>query len=454
MKLPDRLIATVRDTIADHDMFSGVSLAVMGFSAGPDSVVCLDALDTILGKSVRMHLVYVNHGLRPRRALEREERLTARYAAQHRIAYDIVTVKVTRGRTGWEAAARDARYDALRQVRDRIGADRIVLGHNLNDRVETFLMHLIRGAGARGLISMPAVSGSCVRPLIDVPKADILAYARVRGLVYARDATNADVAIRRNYLRQKVIPALQRLNPDLLVTIRREIGLLRDDDEYLEARARSVYDRYVRETRQGSLRLDMPRIIRYNPAIVRRVIMRAIGEFVPDHAGFGAIHVQAVIDLAGRSSGRAAVLPKELYARNEYGAVVLGRRYRTAEPTARRLNSGQTRLPGLTLHCALRRNYDLRRRPPGTEVFDWALLSPPLVARPRRAGDSLITAAGRKKIKKLLNEHRIPIGERDRVFVIEDQQGILLVPGVARAQRALVGPATKEFWVVSYASDD
>ena len=218
----------VRATVEQYRMFDKVSKAIVAFSAGPDSVCLLDMLHELLGGAVEFELVYVNHGLRSKKVLRREEKLTEVYATRYKIKHKILNIKVRKQKEGIEAAARTARYRALSRYQRKTGADRIVLGHNLDDFVETFVLNIVRGSGMRGFRSIPAVRLPFVRPLINIRKADVLHHVRKKRLSYAVDETNLSPDYRRNLLRLKVLPILLKINPELRETIRREeFGYLR-----------------------------------------------------------------------------------------------------------------------------------------------------------------------------------------------------------------------------------
>jgi tRNA(Ile)-lysidine synthase len=110
---------------------------------------------------------------------------------------------------GLEAAARRARHAAY----DRIVADWILLAHHQGDRAETMLFNLLRGAGIRGAGAMRQRNGRLLRPMLPVTRADILAYARAHRLAWVDDESNTDTRYARNFLRHRIVPALQQRFP-------------------------------------------------------------------------------------------------------------------------------------------------------------------------------------------------------------------------------------------------
>ena len=125
----------------------------------------------------------------------------------------IKKVTVVKRGEGLEAAARRARYEAF----SKLEADCIALAHNLDDQAETVLMNLLRGAGVRGARGMQRKTRlkgkTLVRPLLDVPRSEILAYARQHGLEWVEDESNANEALTRNFVRRRVGPLLEERFP-------------------------------------------------------------------------------------------------------------------------------------------------------------------------------------------------------------------------------------------------
>lgn len=193
----------------------------VALSGGVDSVVLLDLLDRLKGElGFRLAAVHVNHQLSPHAKAWAgfcESLCAARGVPLH---VEAVTVG-KRKDLGLEAAAREARYAVLLAQ----PADYVVLAHHLDDQAETVLLNLLRGAGVRGLSGMPALrkagGPTVLRPLLDVPRAALLAYAKQRRLQWVEDESNGDASLSRNFLRAEVLPRIGRKFPAYRETILR-----------------------------------------------------------------------------------------------------------------------------------------------------------------------------------------------------------------------------------------
>jgi len=159
----------------------------------------------------RLSALHVHHGLSPHAdAWARSCRALCR---RWKIPLSVRRVRVERRGRGLEAAARAAR----REVFARHPAGVIALAHQLDDQAETVLLNLLRGAGPRGASGMPVAGrlGAKVlwRPLLAVPRHEILAHARERGLAWVEDESNRDDSLTRNFLRLHVGPLLETRFP-------------------------------------------------------------------------------------------------------------------------------------------------------------------------------------------------------------------------------------------------
>jgi tRNA(Ile)-lysidine synthase len=122
-------------------------------------------------------------------------------------------VKVAKRGKGVEAAARDARYEVFKSIPAQV----LVLGHHLDDQAETVLMNLLRGAGRRGASGMLRESRfqgkTLLRPLLEVRREAIVAYAREHRLEWIEDESNADEALTRNFIRRRLGPLIEKRFP-------------------------------------------------------------------------------------------------------------------------------------------------------------------------------------------------------------------------------------------------
>lgn len=208
-RTPPDLLTRVGDFIAAH---AGTTAPLhVGLSGGCDSVVLLHLLSR-LGLGARLRAVHVHHGLSP--YADAWAQFCLDFSARLGIDCQVQRVQVRRNTAqGLEAEARHARYAAFMAA----GVTQLCLAHHQDDQAETVLFNLLRGSGVAGASGMQAVrtlaSLQRLRPLLDVPRGALLAYAEAHGLDWVEDESNADRRYSRNFLRHAVFPVLTERFP-------------------------------------------------------------------------------------------------------------------------------------------------------------------------------------------------------------------------------------------------
>lgn len=201
---------------------------VLAVSGGVDSMVLLEAAARVRPAGAHVVVATVDHGTGP--AARRAAALVAREAARHGLALRAERLP-TGGRTT-EAAWREARWRVLRTIAAAEDA-RIVTAHTRDDQVETVIMRILRGAGARGLAGLAAPS-DVLRPLLPFSRAQIAEYAGARGIRFVEDPTNLSRRFLRNRVRHELLPAILRVRPgfdaELLALAERAAELRREVD--------------------------------------------------------------------------------------------------------------------------------------------------------------------------------------------------------------------------------
>ena len=216
------------------DVFTQKKLAnprlVLAFSGGLDSTVLLHLLaerrETL---SFQLFAQHVHHGLSPN--ADDWANFCQQVCLKLNIPFELSKVNINKNSgLGTEATAREARYKALLSV----NADFICLAHHQDDQAETLLLQLARGAGVKGLAGMAVMSGKLLRPLLDVPRSRLEAYAKRHQLIWIEDESNADTRFDRNFIHHKVLPILEESYPSIRQTISRSAQNMADANELLD----------------------------------------------------------------------------------------------------------------------------------------------------------------------------------------------------------------------------
>jgi tRNA(Ile)-lysidine synthase len=209
-----------------------------GLSGGADSVVLLHFLKQIAArKHFDVCACHVNHSLRAQAA--RDAAFSRRTAAKFGVPFVLKKVNVKnlarKEKLSTEHAARKARYKAFGEAAEKLGCNKIALGHHLDDHVETILLNIMRGTKAKGLLGIPPrrITGrlQIVRPLLCITKDEVLNYIKSHDLSFIEDETNFEDIYTRNWVRQELLPMLESKQPK----IRRHLSAMAADlAEYIQ----------------------------------------------------------------------------------------------------------------------------------------------------------------------------------------------------------------------------
>jgi tRNA(Ile)-lysidine synthase len=211
---------------------------VVAVSGGADSMALASAT-VFVGREHGWYVVgvTVDHGLQADSA-EVADNVVGRLAALGVDETVTARAKVDAPGLGPEAAAREARYALLEQVRETFDAEVVLLGHTREDQAETVLMGLARGSGGRALAGMRRAFEHYRRPLLDVSHADTVTACQVEGIEVWEDPHNADPSYTRVRVRQRLLPLLEEeLGPGVTEALARTADQLRPDMELLDALA-------------------------------------------------------------------------------------------------------------------------------------------------------------------------------------------------------------------------
>jgi tRNA(Ile)-lysidine synthase len=465
------IVAEVVAALADLARDTTVLVACSG---GPDSTA-LAFLVAEARPDLELVFAHVRHGLRDDAA---DLATVEQHAGWLGCRLVVAEVTVPPGDAGPEAAARAARYAALRDLGREAGASALLLGHTADDQAETVLLRLARGTGPTGLRGMAPRDGDRWRPLLRLRRRDVHDFLAGEGIPHVEDPTNADVAQPRARVRHDLLPALRGVGPDPVAALARLADLARDDEAALATWALDEARRHVR--RVGRVRVVPLAALRALPAaiahrVVRHLVVEVSGGYPPTAAALArvlALRSGQRADLAhevvaGVGGGWLAVSPADL-ERHAPASLAAGGRVQwpaagialTAvgpeptgpEPTGPASTRGRDggasddgpvddatpeqvalALPGAWVPRS--RRPPARLAPPGGSPDRLTVLLPeglgPLTVRHRAAGDRLRTPGGTKRLAALLVDLGVPRAVRDVWPVVATGDRVVWVPGIA-----------------------
>jgi len=393
-------------------MLAAGDRVLVGVSGGADSV-CLLLVLKELGFNVSA--AHLNHGLRGE-ASDEDENFTR--SLSEKLTVPFFSKKVLIVKASVEAEGRQKRKQFFAELVSAHGFTKIALAHTRNDRIETFLLNLLRGAGMEGLVSMEAVVGNIVRPLIDTSRTDIEAYLKEQHQEWRTDVTNEDTAFARNRLRHDLIPRLAaQFNPNIRETLSRTVEIFEAEDDWMRQVTEGAISALTRRSPPGRsggerLCLDANRLAAEPIGLVRRIIREAIRRAGSDLRDVSFEHIEAARGLLEPGkSGKMVQIPGGTQVDREFNDLVFRHAAGPASEYEYRLQiPGEVHIPelGKTFRAEVI-GKEGNRTGPGCVLVDAAAIGPCVMIRNWKPGDyyrPVGLPAG--KLKKLFQRARIP----------------------------------------------
>jgi tRNA(Ile)-lysidine synthase len=455
-----QLVRHVEQALMTAGIQRGARL-VLGCSGGPDSTALLLAL--WLGRARhawQVQVVCVDHGLRE--AAKQEARLVESVGARLGFSVRLMTVEVPQ-QASLQAAAREARYQALTAAAEAWGGEAVLVAHTADDQAETILQRLLGGAGPRGLSGMPAqrwlTAGNgeqpvrpvrLLRPLLALTRTEVLEFLALAGPLAAPlplfDPSNDDLRFARARVRHQLLPQLQTLQPGpgLVPHLLSLAEQLREDSNYLDELATEQLARITigeEPLLPGQVAAISVSRLR---ALPRPIATRLLARLVP--GPLSRLHLLALHQLCAHSRGSQSIdLPAGLLAERRYDTLYLRRPpsdlpalpLMTELPTCGVYQHGQQRIRLSYLgpaDVAPPRSWET----PHCVVLTLPAPGFPLWLRSPRPGDRLRLGGGHRKLSDLLIDAKLPRRERAGLLLLGAGSEPLWLVGV----RAATQPAT------------
>jgi tRNA(Ile)-lysidine synthase len=456
------LLTKIKETIRKYRMLSPGDRVLVAVSGGPDSV-CLMSVLQALAKDLDLILsiAHLDHMFRGNESAN-EALFVGELANTFGIPatiekFDVPAYCLERGFSPQEGA-REARYDFLQRVATAFDASHIATGHTADDQAETFLMRLLRGAGASGLSAIPPVRDNIIRPLIEITRDEVLEYLKKTGLSFVTDPSNTKPIYTRNRIRLEIIPVLKGFNPRIVETLAAEAALLRDEDEAIELHCATLADGIL-ERNENDLVIKRNEFSALPVAFRRRLLKRALDLAGVESAGLSQVQIDEVLAFTvSAQSGRTMNLPHGLIVGREYDRFVLSTRSRTDAFSYPISIPGVTVIPELPLTVETLITDRLPVEPEDKNyvwqaLFDYDKMGSLLTFRNRHPGDWFCPAGmggKRKKLQDYFVDKKIPRRMRDTVPLLCSGEDILWVAGLRTDERFLPGPNTKRGLMVRF----
>ncbi len=482
--LEDEVILRVLKTVESNNMFSRGERILISVSGGPDSTfltyffyLLRPVLDLTLFGFCLDHMTRGGESTKDALFVEKMYKKLGIKLFKQKID---VEKWCKLNRISFEKGARELRIEKLMEISGENNIDKIATGHNADDNIETFLMHLLRGAGTRGLSGIKPVASKFIRPLIDISREDIVSYLAKRKISYCVDSTNVENIYFRNRIRNILIPFIEKyFGGSFKKSLLRSLFILKGEDDFLnEYSSRRIKE--IASIKKDSdnkntvlVKIPVPELNKESLAIQRRVVMSIIEMVNGDLEDISFKNIEDILKICvsgGESksvqpsgnlrvlkigsclyffnTGYLKLLPDEF--KKFFSKDSIEEKSENKRITVKIGASIKLEEYNLTLSAGLLK-YDadkmkLNNIRDNEAFMDYSKIKPPIIIKSREDGDKFYPLGmnREKKLQDFFVDNKIPVHLRGSIPVFIDREKIIWVGGCRIDDRVKVTASTVE----------
>lgn len=420
-------------TVEKFNMLNYGDTVLVGCSGGADSMLLLNYFLSVKQKmGLKLIVAHVEHGIRGKESLDDAE-FVKDFCFDNGIEFHLLSIDAVKESKklgiGVEEYSRKRRYEFFNSIK----CDKIATAHNLSDNAETVLFRLARGTGLKGICGIPAVRGKIIRPLIELSASEVRKYCDDNGIKYRVDSTNLCNDYSRNFIRNKIIPLMLKVNDNFYGNIKTFTENISQDNDFINKYTDDIYPSVV--TDEG---LKISVLNEYHLSVKKRVLMRYFSE---NGLTLDFFHINSVLRLLNVNS--------KTQIKGDYFAVSDGKYLKIADFS---LNKSEIKFPFIT---QVLKNSEFDNK--NVDFFcDCDKIVGSVSVRSRENGDKIKPYKRNctKTLKKLFNELKIPEESRSGIGIVTDDNGVIGVIGYCVDERVAVTPETENILSLKLLMED
>lgn len=441
----DNTLQLMQQFAQQHNVLRKGDQVLVAVSGGLDSVTLLHLLTQL---PLRLGVAHCNFGLRGAES-DADEELVKSLAKQYGLPFyhtlfDTESYAKKNG-ISTQMAARELRYQWLDQVRKENGFHFLAVAHHKNDNAETLLLNLVKGTGIAGLSGMAVKNGHIIRPMLDLTREQIKAYAELKGLTWREDASNASNKYQRNSIRNQVIPLLQEINPNLLETLGEEIQRFKDTEDIYQ-KGLTYYRGKLLDKRKDGIYIAIKKLATY-PA-KRSILFEILRDF-----GFNAADVDDMLGALDSTEAKQFVSATHRVVKDRDFLILCELATDALSPVVIEKFSKPTKLghAQLKYHVQPAKGYQILDKS-YVAAIDQDKLELPLVLRPWKQGDYFYPLGlnKKKKVNRFLMDQKLGTLEKERTLILTSGDHVVWVVGQRMDHRFRVTEHTKTVLEIKY----
>ncbi|SFA82568.1 tRNA(Ile)-lysidine synthase [Acetitomaculum ruminis DSM 5522] len=454
--------------IIENKMINNGDSIILGVSGGADSM-CLLVILNELKKYIDMdlHVVHIEHGIRGQESLEDalfvKENCEKLGVSFKQYSYDVIKLAKKEGLTT-EEMGRKLRYEAFYEALKEYKAEKIAVAHNMNDNCETVFLNMTRGSGLKGIHGIVPKRDNIIRPLLCLERSDIEKYLKEKNIDYRTDSTNLSEDYSRNKIRLNVIPELNKVNEKLCRHVFDLSETVRKQEAFIEKNMMEIVADCVKFEKNAAI-IDLKKTPGLDEFIFSEMILYLIGEVAKSRKDISRKHVEIVMDLCLKKTGKSVELPYGISARKEYDYLIIEKKIKELKNLIKNVeieleikeNQPKMLLNGAFKWEIIKKTSDyVISKEKYIKDFDADKIQGKLVLRNRKSGDFIyIDDKGhKKKLKDYFINEKVPRTQRDEILLLARGNEIIWIIGMRSTANMKVGEDTKNILRISYRKKD
>jgi tRNA(Ile)-lysidine synthase len=434
-----KVLSAFRKHIHENHLCNKGEKILLAVSGGADSMMMADLF---IKEGFSTGIAHCNFQLRGEDS-DRDELLVKNFSLKNNIPFYQIRFETEtfalEEKLSIEEAARILRYEWFEKIRAHNQYLFIATAHHLNDNNETLLFNFFRGTGIHGLHGIPVKQGKIIRPMLFLIKQEIRDYVIQNEIPYAEDITNLSDNYTRNFLRNTIIPQLEKYFPGLEKRLSQNIKRFAEAEQlYNESVDR--YRRYLIEEKENEFFIPVLKLKKCIP-------LDTIAYEIFKQWNFSYEQSQQIIQLIDREPGKTIA--------SQTHRLIRDRKWFIISPLSEKnishllIEKGQSiaETAGIVFHLSLHpADGFILSTNENTASLDASKVTFPLLLRPWKQGDYFypLGLGKKKKLSRFFIDKKIPLHEKEKIWVLESEKRIIWVVGMRIDDRFKITDKTKE----------
>ena len=428
------LIKKIKNFISENSLINENDRILVGLSGGPDSIFLLYILHNYFNN--QLIIAHINHKLRGIDS-DLDEKFIRTISQKLKIPLYVIREDVkklsTKNKKSIEEVGRDVRFSFFNKILKVENFNKIALGHNLDDNVETILINFIKGSGMKGLIGIPEKRDNIIHPIINIKKEEILKYLEENKIEYRIDKTNFETDYLRNKVKNYLLPIIEKeFNKNFKEKILALSNILKVENRFLDDLVENIKNDILK-FEDDFVKIDLKKLQNLHLSLKRRLIRKVIDHFNKDLREYPLDHIDKVISLENKKTGKEIELPLNLIAVKDKNNIIIERRdFEIPDFYIEIPDIGSYQEIGMKIELSLVEKIS-KVKDPFISFFDYDKIELPLKIRKPMFGEKFkpLGLKKEKKIQDFFVDSGIPKSVRWNLPVLLDKKDdILWIIGV------------------------